>query len=190
MQRSFIFLANGFEEIEALTVVDVLRRAGMDISTVSITGDTKVTGANGIPVVADLKFGDADFSDAEWLIVPGGMPGSENLHKFAPLGELLKKHTGKIAAICAAPGVVLAPLGLLEGKEATCYPGFEEVCRQHGATMRDSRVVDAPNLITANGPSSALLFALDIVANSLGIDAAQTVGSGMLLYKKSMNYYF
>lgn len=190
MHRSFIFLAEGFEEIEALTVVDVLRRAGMDIKTVSITSDKKVTGAHGITVVADLTFKEADFAGSEWLIVPGGMPGSSNLAAFEALGDLLKVHKGKIAAICAAPAVVLAPLGLLEGREATCYPGFEDACAQHGAILQDAPVVALDNLITANGPSAAQRFALAIVANSLGETSAQQVGGGMLFYPKSMNFYF
>ena len=190
MHRSFIFLAEGFEEIEALTVVDVMRRAGMDIKTVSITSERKVTGAHGIPVEADLTFKEADFDGSEWLICPGGMPGSTNLANFEALCDLLKVHKGKIAAICAAPGVVLAPLGLLDGREATCYPGFEAECRKNGAIMRDVPVMALDNLITANGPSSALRFALDIVANSMGENVAQQVGEGMLYYKKTMNFYF
>lgn len=188
--HSFIFLAEGFEEIEALTVVDVMRRAGMDIKTVSITSTKEVSGAHGIKVTADLTFKEADFSDTEWLIVPGGMPGASNLAAFEPLCDLLKIHAakGKVAAICAAPAVVLAPLGILDGKEATCYPGFESQCRN--AVMRDVPVVTLENLITANGPSAALRFALAIVANSLGSNIAQEVGSGMLYYPKSVNFYF
>lgn len=190
MHRSFIFLAEGFEEIEALTVVDVMRRAGMDIKTVSITSEHKVVGAHGIPVLTDMTFKEADFDDSEWLILPGGMPGATNLAAFEALGDLLKVHKGKIAAICAAPAVVLAPLGLLKDKEATCYPGFEPACRANGAIMRDAPVISLTDLITANGPSSALRFALAIVANSLGEQAAQEVGGAMLYYPKKMNFYF
>ncbi len=190
MQRSYIFLAEGFEEIEALTVVDVMRRAGMDIKTVSITSSKEVAGAHGINVKADLTFKEADFSDSEWLILPGGMPGATNLASDEALCDLLKVHKGKIAAICAAPGVVLAPLGLLDGQEVTCYPGFDEACRKHGATMRDVPVMALSKLITANGPSAALRFALAIVANSLGENIAQQVGGAMLFYPKTMNFYF
>lgn len=190
MHKSYIFLAEGFEEIEALTVVDVMRRAGMDIKTVSITHEHKVVGAHGIPVEADLTFKEADFDGSEWLITPGGMPGSTNLAAFEALGDLLKVHKGKIAAICAAPAVVLAPLGLLKGREACCYPGFEKECEAHGAIMRAVPVVALDNLITANGPGSATSFALAIVANSLGENAAQQVGEGMLLYPHKMDYYF
>lgn len=192
MHRSFIFLADGFEEIEAISVIDILRRAGMDIKSVSITDNKEVTGAHGVCVKADMTFKEADFSGSEWLILPGGMPGATNLHEFTALGDLLKVHAGKgkIAAICAAPAVVLAPLGLLEGKEATCYPGFESECKAGGAKMRDVPVMVLENLITANGPSAASRFALAIVANSLGDSVAQQVGSGMLFYPKTTNYFF
>ena len=190
MHRSFIFLAEGFEEIEALTVIDVMRRAGMDIKSVSITDSKLVAGAHGITVETDLTFKEADFSDSEWLICPGGMPGASNLHSFNALSDQLRVHKGKIAAICAAPGVVLAPLGLLNGKEATCYPGFEGPCKENGASMRDVPVMSTENLITGNGPSAALRFALAIVANSMGENAAQEVGAAMLFYPKSMSFYF
>ncbi len=188
--RSFIFLAEGFEEIEALTVIDVMRRAGMDVKSVSITSDRQVTGAHGIPVTADLTFKEADFGGSEWLILPGGMPGATNLASDPALCDLLKVHKGKIAAICAAPGVVLAPLGLLKGREATCYPGFDIACTEHGAIMRDVPVMATETLITGNGPSAALRFALAIVANSMGDSVAQQVGAAMLFYPKTMNFYF
>lgn len=183
---SFLFLAQGFEEIEALGTVDVMRRAGMAVRTVSISDHHDVTGAHGIPVKADLTFKQADFSGAEWLILPGGMPGAEHLHNFNALNDLLRNHSangGKIAAICASPAVVLAPLGLLSGRKATCYPGFEAVCQAHGASMQPAeRVVTLDTLITANGPSSTLAFALAIVAHSLGESMAREVAEGMLLY--------
>ena len=191
MKRSFLFLAEGFEEIEALTVVDVMRRAGMDLKTVSIISEHKVLGAHGIPVLADMLISEADLANAEWLIAPGGMPGSTNLASCETLNKALKAHAkagGKIAAICAAPAVVLYPLGILDGKEATCYPGFEGECED--AVMRDTPVVALDNIITANGPATALRFALAIVANSMGEGVAQEVGSGMLHYTRTMNFYF
>ncbi len=190
--RSFLFLANGFEEIEALTTVDVLRRGGMDIKTVSIENGREVTGSHGITVKADLTFKEADFSDAEWLILPGGMPGAERLRSDEALCDLLKIHSakGKIAAICASPAVVLATLGILEGKEAVCYPGFEDLLVANGAIRRDAPVVVLDKLITANGPASSLRFALAILAKSVGEHQAREVGSGMLFYPKSVNFYF
>ena len=190
MCRSFIFLAEGFEEIEAITVVDVLRRAGMDAKTVSITSDKNVMGAHGVTVTADMTIKEADFADAEWLILHGGMPGATNLVNNPTVCKVLKEHKGKIAAICASPGVVLAPLGLLEGRDATCYPGFEDMCKAGGAHMRDVPVMATRDLITANGPSAALRFALAIVANSLGEADAQQIGSAMIFYPKTMNFYF
>ena len=190
--RSFLFLANGFEEIEALTTVDVLRRGGMDIKTVSIENGREVTGSHGITVKADLTFKEADFSDAEWLILPGGMPGAERLRSDEALCDLLKIHSakGKIAAICASPAVVLATLGILEGKEAVCYPGFEDLLVANGAIRRDAPVVVLDKLITANGPASSLRFALAILAKSVGEHQAREVGSGMLFYPKTVNFYF
>ena len=190
---SFLFLAQGFEEIEALTTVDVMRRAGMAVRTVSITDSHKVEGAHGITVTADLTFKEADFGDAEWLICPGGMPGAEHLHDFAPLNDLLRVHAmhpGKIAAICAAPAVVLAQIGLLDGLEATCYPGFEALAKKYGAIIVDKRVVAGKHLITANGPSSATAFALAIVANSLGEHHARQIAGDMLLYPGTTPFYF
>ena len=190
MNTSYIFLATGFEEIEALTVVDVMRRAGMDVKTISTTGNLTVRGAHGIPVEADALYEKTDFITPEWLIIPGGMPGAANLSEYAPLNSLLKSqaHSGKISAICAAPAVVLAPLGILDGQEATCYPGFEK--QMDKAVVRDTPVVALNRLITANGPSAAQRFALAIVANSMGESVAQEVGSAMLFYPKSMNFYF
>jgi 4-methyl-5(b-hydroxyethyl)-thiazole monophosphate biosynthesis len=192
MHRSFVFLATGFEEIEAITVVDVLRRADMDVKTVSVSDSLQVTGAHGVTLTADALFADTDFSEAEWLILPGGMPGATNLHQSSPLNDLLKAHAvkGKIAAICASPAVVLAPTGIIRGKEVTVYPGFEKVCREAGAIVRDVPVLAVDNLVTANGPSSSLRFALQIVSKSKGDTFAREIGSQMLFYPKSMNFYF
>lgn len=184
MNTSYVFLAEGFEEIEALTVVDVMRRAGMEVSTVSITDKLNVKGANGIEVVADSRISDIDTTDAEWLIVPGGLPGATNLAACDAVNDALQKHwlkQGKIASICASPAVVLAPLDIVRGQNATCYPTFRADLEKGGATYVDMRVVESGNLITSNGPSSALVFAFAIVAASLGEDVASSVASGMLV---------
>lgn len=195
MKESFLFLAEGFEEIEALTAVDVLRRAGISVKTVSITSSLQVKGAHGVVVNADVLFDNTLFSSAEWLILPGGMPGATNLYEFAPLRGLLQRQSdstnGRIAAICAAPAVVLGQLGLLKGKTATCYPGFEEM-------LVDAKVSEAPvvvdgKFVTANGPSTAMRWALTIVKETKGTDIAVQVANGMLLYPKSnagLGYYF
>ena len=190
---SYLFLAEGFEETEAIATVDIMRRAGMKIRTVSITSQKRVVGAHGIAIEADNVFKEVDFEDAEWLICPGGMPGAENLHNFGALNDLLRvhhMHPGKIAAICAAPAVVLAPIGLLDGVQCTCYPGFESQCKAGGAIMMESRVVVSNNIVTANGPSSAMPFALAIVATSLGDQAARSVAEGLLLKPGTTPYYF
>lgn len=195
MKESFLFLADGFEEIEALTMVDVLRRAGIPVKTVSITSSLQVVGAHGITVSADYIFDNTLFVDAPWLILPGGLPGAENLYEFSPLQGLLKNQVdseyGRVAAICAAPGVVLGRLGLLKGNKATCYPGFESDF--HGAEYVDTRVVVSGKFVTANGPSSALQWALEVVRETLGADLAREVATGMLLYQrdpKEVDSYF
>lgn len=194
MNNSYLFLANGFEEIEALGTVDILRRAGMNVYTVSVNDEPVVTGAHGIAVAPDRMYTNVtDFNNADWLILPGGMPGATNLAECAPLCELIKAHAadgGRIAAICAAPAVVLAPLGVLKGKGATCYPGFEKAASTHGAKMHDGPVVADGNIITANGPASVMRFALTIVQKTCGDAKAQEVGAGMLYYPKQVNFYF
>lgn len=184
MKDSYIFLAAGFEEIEAITVIDVLRRAGIPVKTVSITNALQVTGAHGITVNADLIYDNTLFRDAPWLILPGGLPGADNLHNFAPLQGLLKSQVesgkGRVAAICAAPAVVLGQQGLLKGYKATCYPGFEE--KLIGATYVDSPVVSDGPFVLGNGPANAMVWALAIVEKTLGRDKSLEVAAGMLLY--------
>lgn len=181
--KNFLFLANGFEEIEAIATVDVLRRAGMDVTTVSIHHDHIVTGAHNVSVRADITFKEADFSDSDWLILPGGMPGATNLHEFEALNDLIKVHAGKgrhVAAICASPAVVLAATGVLAGKKATCYPGFETALVAADAIPSEGRVVVDGNIVTANGPASAVPFALEIARIAKGEAASSEVAAGML----------
>ncbi len=184
MKQSFLFLAAGFEEVEALTVVDVLRRAGIEIKTVSITNSLQVCGAHGISVKADVLYDDTLFDDPDWLILPGGMPGAENLYEFAPLQGLLERQAksshGRIAAICAAPAVVLGRLGLLRNESATCYPGFEGELNCRKAI--DAPVVVSGKFVTGNGPANALLFALNIVRESIGEQEAVRTANGMLYF--------
>ena len=189
MKESFLFLADGFEEIEALTAVDVLRRVGIDVKTVSITAALQVTGAHGVTVNADLLFDNTLFSDPEWLILPGGMPGAVNLYECAPLQGLLRRQAsskhGRIAAICAAPAVVLGQLGLLEGRKATCYPGFENLLK--GAEHVEAPVTVDDRYVLGNGPSNALLWALNIVKAARGLETAENVAGGMLYYPNISN---
>lgn len=156
---NYIFLDNGFEEIEAITTIDLLRRANIALTTVSVTGQEWVMGAHNIAVKADALFDNVDFSDAEMLILPGG---ATKLHEYQPLCDLLVQHNKKnmpIAAICAAPSV-LGRLGILQGKQATCYPGFESYL---GESYMDGLVVESKNIITAKGPGLSADFAFCLI---------------------------
>lgn len=184
MTQSFVFLADGFEEIEAITTVDILRRAGMDVKTVAVASDQYVvTGAHNIAVAADITLDEFDSTYARWLIIPGGMPGASNCAASAVLMNALKAHaqaSKPIAAICAAPAVVLAEAGLLKGITATCYPGFEDKLKSAGAQFAEGRVVSDGNFVTANGPASAADFALAIVAQTCGQGVADDIAGGLL----------
>lgn len=168
---NYLFLDNGFEEIEALTTVDLLRRANVQLTTVSITGNPMVLGAHNIAVQADCLMDDVDFSDAETLILPGG---ASHLEQNDALCELLKKHNNEnkmIAAICYAPSV-LGRLGILEGKQATCYPGFESYL---GESYVGGLVVESKNIITAKGPGLSSDFAFCLIEKLAGSDVADQV---------------
>lgn len=181
MKTSYIFLAPGFEEIEAVTPIDVMRRAGMDVKTVAVAaGGTSVTGAHGVPYVADMTIDrlPADV-DAEWLVLPGGMPGATNLVGDPKLAALLTSFPGNIAAICASPSVVLGALGLLEGKRATCYPSMES-CSRPGVIFTGAGVERDGRFITGRGPAMALDFAAAIVEASCGREKVREVLDGML----------
>lgn len=182
---TYVFLADGLEEIEALGTVDVLRRAGMNVATVSVMPGNEVTGAHGIRVVADMNIKELGESvEAEWLVCPGGMPGASNLAACERLCNMLQAQNAAgrmIAAICASPAVVLAPLGVLDGRKATCYPGFENAVGPN-IEMTGLPVVEDGNVITANGPANTLAFALAIAARAKGQDVAAQVAAGMLYH--------
>ena len=150
-KKVYIFLADGFEDIEGLTVVDLLRRAGIDIKTVSIKETTRIQTSHGITMLTDAIFAETDFADADMLVLPGGMPGTKYLAGYKPLIDLLTDFNNKgkkIAAICAAPSV-FSGLGFLKGRKATSYPSFMEVLSKDGAvTSEDSVVVDG-NITTS-----------------------------------------
>ena len=168
---NYLFLDNGFEEIEAITTVDLLRRAGVPLTTVSMTGQKKVHGAHRIDVDADILFEQADFSDANMLILPGG---GVMLGDHDNLCALLQEHNAKdglIAAICAAPAV-LGRLGILEGKKATCYPGFEPAL---GESFTGGLVVESKNVITAKGPGLSADFAFCLIEKLAGQEVADEV---------------
>ena len=181
MKEVFVFLAEGFEEIEAVATIDVIRRGEIKVTTVSISNDYLVTGAHGIPVKADRLFTETDFSGGSMLILPGGMPGASNLNSHKGLKIQLKEYVAagkKIAAICAAP-LVLGGLGLLQGKNATAYPGFEATLT--GAQYVKTGVVIDGNIITGRGPGFAADFGLAIVSQLEGQAKADEVAAGMLL---------
>lgn len=163
MKHVCVALAEGFEEIEGLTVVDLLRRSGILVTTASISDDLKVTGAHNISVMADVLFSQVNFSSVHMLVLPGGMPGTHNLQNHVPLCNALKAFidNGKeIAAICAAP-MVLGSLGLLNGKQACCYPGFED--QLTGAKVCYDPVVEDKQVITSRGMGTAIAFSLALI---------------------------
>lgn len=162
MSNVLMYLIDGFEEIEALAVVDILRRGQIMVETVSVTGNIEVCGAHGIKVLADTTLGTEDYRNADMLILPGG-PGSKDLLKIDELKERLLKFNsdGKyIAAICAAP-MVLGKYGILKNREATCYPGFETDLQC--AELAADRVCVDHNIITSKGPGTAIEFGLKLL---------------------------
>ena len=179
----YVLLANGFEEIEALTPVDMLRRAGSAVKTVSLAEGLAVHGAHGIDVLADLMPADAD-EKIELLLLPGGMPGTLNLDASAVTDAMLRRTVadgGRIAAICAAP-LVLGRRGLLEGKRAVCYPGFEK--ELSGAIVADAPFVTDGKITTAKGMGAAVLFAAELVRLLHGEDMASTMLRGICSSEK------
>jgi len=176
----YVHFADGFEEIEAMTIVDLLRRAEIETETVSVTGRLPVTGAHGVKVVADILFEDAVYADCEFIVLPGGMPGASNLDAHEGLREKIYSfnNQGKgLAAICAAP-LVLGHAGVLEGKKATCYPGFEKELT--GAEPQEDAVVCDGGVITSRGPATAMAFALAIIEEIKGKETADEIAAGLL----------
>lgn len=176
----YVFLAEGFEEVEALTPVDVLRRAGRTVQTVGVTGKT-VSGAHGIAVQADIEAKDIALDDAlEMIVLPGGMPGTLNLEKSDAVQAAIAfcaEHDRYIAAICAAPSI-LGHLGLLRGRHAVCYPGFEDALA--GAEVLTRPTVTDGRFITGRGPGAAMDFALALTAVFCGDEFARGLGAQMV----------
>ena len=181
MKPIFVFLAEGFEEIEALTPVDVLRRAGLSVQTVSVMDEQVVAGAHGVPVLADKMFAEINPEDAEMILLPGGLPGATNLDAHEGLSRMILDFAAAekpLAAICAAP-LVLGNRGLLQGKKATCYPGFETYLQ--GAEYTAALVEKDGNIITGKGPGAAMEFAFAIVEKYCGIDKVNELKQGMMI---------
>ena len=180
MSKAYIFLAEGFEEVEALSVVDILRRGKVSLEMVAIGVTPFVTGSHGIGVKADCVFADRDYEDADLCILPGGMPGTKHLGEYAPLTALLKKKAAeqvRIGAICAAPSV-LGDLGLLNGKNATCYPGFEP--RLQGAECKLDEVVVSGNITTSRGMGTAIAFGLELLSQLEGKECSDQIAASIL----------
>ena len=191
MKGTYVFLADGFEISEALTTVNMLRRGGINVKTVSIYDDRIVTSSNRIPVIADMAFGEFKASTSfgpclpsDVMIFPGGMPGSANLAAFGKLMDIMQQHYaegGTVAAICAAPAVVLTLLPDLESKKMTCYDGFEAELTAKGAEYVKEGVVTDGNMITGRGPGWAVEFGLAILAHVKGQETADKVKAGLML---------
>lgn len=174
----YVFLANGFEEIEALATVDVLRRAGLNVTTVGIES-TQIVGAHDITVTADLADCDVNLADATAVVLPGGMPGTLNLEHSDTVQRAIDfacENNLILAAICAAPSI-LGHRGLLEGKCAVCYPGFESELK--GAVLTEQSVVRDGNIITAKGAGVAIDFGLEIVKTLVSAETAKTLKDAM-----------
>lgn len=179
MSKVYAFLADGFEETEAIAVVDILIRAEIPTKTVSVMDEICVTGSHGIKICADVMFDDVDFSNALMLFLPGGMPGKLNLQEFEPLKKLLLDFNNqgkKLAAICAAPGI-LGRLNILNGKEATCFPGFEKELL--GARISGKKVVTSGNVITGRGMGTAIEMGLEMVRILKDKETAERIGKSI-----------
>ncbi len=179
-----VFLAPGCEEIEALTVVDILYRAGIACETVAVSDQREITSSHKVTVVADTTIAQADLDSYDMLVLPGGIPGTPNLHACAPLVEAVRSFAAAgrpVSAICAAPSI-LAKEGLLEGRSATSNPGFQAVLAEHGAQVEaDKPVVVDGNFITSQGMGTAIDFALEIVRRYKG-DAEVERLKGAVVY--------
>lgn len=182
MKKIAIPLATGFEETEAITVIDILRRANLDVTTISIGETLVVDGAHGIKVNADKLFGEINFEEMDMIVLPGGMPGTINLDNHMELKKRVIEFDLDekwIGAICAAPSII-GKLGLLEDKEATCYPSFED--KLFNAKISEKTTVVADNIITSRGLGTAIEFALTIVGELVNKESAEKL-SKAIIYK-------
>ncbi|MDD3368893.1 MAG: DJ-1/PfpI family protein [Lachnospiraceae bacterium] len=180
MGKVCVFLAAGFEEIEALTVVDVCRRGGIDTATVSITKEREVMGSHQIPVIADCILSDLDFDQVDMIVLPGGIPGTPNLEACEPLMAALDDFHKKgkfISAICAAPSI-LGHRGILRGKKSCSNPNFEKELT--GAEVLSDSSVTSGTIITGRGMGCSIPFALSILERFKGQEAVETVKQKMV----------
>lgn len=172
MSKISVFMADGSEEVECLAIVDVARRAGIEVQTVSVSGELVITSSHGVRITADTLFEEADFESSDVLYLPGGLPGTENLYAHKGLCELLRRFAaegGRLAALCAAPSV-LGRLGLLDGRTATCHPGWEDKLGSADYTRRG--IVTDGNITTGRGVGFAIDMGLELVRLLKGDDFA------------------
>ncbi len=181
--KVYVMMADGFEEIEALAVIDVLRRGGVETIIVSVKNDKVVLSARDIPVVADTTIDKIEIASDDMIVLPGGGKGVEGLYASEPLKKLLTAHNDKkgiIAAICAGP-TIPGRMGLLKGVKATCYPGCEEDL--NGAVISQDDVVADQNFITSRGPGTALEFSFKLLEMIKGREVKDKISKGMLCAK-------
>ncbi len=180
MANVLVPLAHGFEEIEAITIIDVLRRADIGVTVAGLT-DGAITGAHGVAIMPDTQLSTVTSGPFDMIVLPGGQPGTDNLGKETKIHELLLEFAlqGKfVCAICAAP-IVLGAAGLLKGKKVTCYPAYRD--HLNGGSYLDVPVVVDHHLITSNGPASAMLFSLELVAQLTSQQVSEDVAQAMLV---------
>jgi len=179
MAKVLVPLANGFEEIEAVTIIDVLRRGGVEVTTASLNSDEQVHGSNGITVLANTLINYVTADEFDMIVLPGGIPGAEHLRDDSRVQELLKEFNEKdkkVGAICAAP-IALYSAGVLKD-EYTCYPGYEQVIK--GSEFKEQKVVESGNILTSRGPGTAMCFALEIVKELVGVETYEQLKAGLL----------
>jgi len=180
MAKVLVPLANGFEEIEAVTIIDILRRGGVEVTTASLNDDEKVHGSNGITILANTLIKYVTSNEFDMIVLPGGIPGAEHLRDSEKVQELIKEFNQKeklVGAICAAP-IALYSAGVLKGEDFTCYPGYEQVIQD--ATFKDNKVVESENILTSRGPGTAMCFALEIVKKLVGSETYEQLKAGLL----------
>lgn len=180
--KAYVFLADGFEDVEAMIPIDVLRRGGVNVVTVSIMNSTMVASANGVNIKADMQFKQGSYNDADLLIIPGGMPGARNLFYHEGVSNAIKDQLvagKKVAAISAAPSVVLAAIGVLNGKYATCCPGYESGLKSAGATFTGELVTVDGNITTAEGPAASFPFAFELLTQLVNKATSNAIAESM-----------
>ncbi len=183
-KATFVMLGNGFDEIEALAPVDVMRRAGMKVFTVSMTDKRLVRGASGNNIVADMGISDLNPEHIDWLVFPGADKSEDAVNLYESLNDIVKDHWdkgGNIAAICAAPALILGPLGIIKGVKATGYPFLKEDLERNGGIYSEEPVVIGDRMITSKGPGTTIEFALAIVRKAKGPETEKALREGMVI---------